>query len=246
MSTTLTSTETYSLLSLSLACLGVLSQTFVGGDGEPVIASIAFSGLAFASCYALIRWLGNAFIRRGFKGKDLCKHKQTELPETMGAVCAMVYLFTIIAFIPWPFYKDIVIATSGGGNRDVMQDLDEVETGRSLHKFPHNKVHTILSFAIVTIPSLAILIAMITYAASSTPLVTLPCHESKTWHQHPSLPPLTCICSLHPTFRPSYPSKALCSWALAMISSTSGGDTKCLSRPLPRSQCSSSTLWTSV
>jgi hypothetical protein len=58
----------------------------------------------------------------------------------MGAVCAMVYLFTIITFIPWPFYKDIVVATSGGGNRDVIKELEEVETGRSLHRFPHNKV----------------------------------------------------------------------------------------------------------
>lgn len=78
MSTALSSTEAYSLLSLSLAAVGVLLNTFTG-DGEPLIASIAFSCLAFASCYALIRWLGNAFIRRGFKGKDLCKLKQTDM-----------------------------------------------------------------------------------------------------------------------------------------------------------------------
>lgn len=78
MSITLTSTETLSLSALSLACIGILANT-LQGDGEPLIASIAFSGLAFASCYALIRWLGNAFIRRGFKGRDLCKLKQTEM-----------------------------------------------------------------------------------------------------------------------------------------------------------------------
>jgi UDP-N-acetylglucosamine--dolichyl-phosphate N-acetylglucosaminephosphotransferase len=78
MSTALSSTEAYSLLSLSVAAVGVLLNTFTG-EGEPLVASIAFSCLAFASCYALIRWLGNAFIRRGFKGKDLCKLKQTEM-----------------------------------------------------------------------------------------------------------------------------------------------------------------------
>ena len=78
MSVTLTSTETISLSSLSLACIGVLANT-LQGEGEPLIASIAFSGLAFAFCYALIRWLGNAFIKRGFKGRDLCKLKQTEM-----------------------------------------------------------------------------------------------------------------------------------------------------------------------
>lgn len=61
-------------------------------------------------------------------------------PETMGAVCAVVYLFAIIVFIPFPFYKDIVAATSGGGNRDVMVEHQELETGRILHLFPHSKV----------------------------------------------------------------------------------------------------------
>ena len=78
MSTTLSRTETYSLFSLALACVAVLTKTF-RGDGEPLIASIAFSSLAFCSCYALIRWLGDAFMRRGFKGKDMSKLKQTEM-----------------------------------------------------------------------------------------------------------------------------------------------------------------------
>lgn len=77
-STALTTTETYSLLALSCASIGVLANT-LQGEGEPVIASIAFSGLAFAACYALIRWLGDAFVRRGFKGRDLCKVKRTEM-----------------------------------------------------------------------------------------------------------------------------------------------------------------------
>lgn len=58
----------------------------------------------------------------------------------MGAVCAVVYLLAIIVFIPFPFYKDIVAATSGGGNRDVMMENQELETGRILHLFPHSKV----------------------------------------------------------------------------------------------------------
>ena len=61
-------------------------------------------------------------------------------PETMGAVAASIYLLILIAFIPFPFYKDIVAATSGGGNRDVVLQVAEVETGRFLHRFPHSKV----------------------------------------------------------------------------------------------------------
>lgn len=71
----------------------------------------------------------------------------------MGAVCAVVYLLLIILFIPTAFYKDIVAATSGGGNRDVtitIMHVDQIETGRSLHRFPHNKLASYLS-AVVTL-----------------------------------------------------------------------------------------------
>ena len=61
----------------------------------------------------------------------------------MGAVCAVVYLLTIIIFIPFPFYKEIVAATSGGGSKDLVIEPQFVEMGRSLHRFPHNKVREI-------------------------------------------------------------------------------------------------------
>lgn len=70
--------ESFALLALLAACIGILANTFQG-DGEPLIASLAFSGIAFASCYALIRWLGDAFMRAGFKGRDLSKLKNVEM-----------------------------------------------------------------------------------------------------------------------------------------------------------------------
>jgi UDP-N-acetylglucosamine--dolichyl-phosphate N-acetylglucosaminephosphotransferase len=134
-------TETITLLSIFLASLGIIANTF-RGDGEPLIASLAFSGIAFSATYSMIRWLGPTFMKAGLKGKDMSKAHKKEIPETMGAVCAVVYLLIIIIFIPFPFYKDIVAATSGGGNRDVVieLELDHVQTGRFLHKFPHSKV----------------------------------------------------------------------------------------------------------
>jgi UDP-N-acetylglucosamine--dolichyl-phosphate N-acetylglucosaminephosphotransferase len=79
-------------------------------------------------------------MKAGLKGRDMSKAHKKEIPETMGAVCAVVYLLIIIIFIPFPFYKDIVAATSGGGNRDVVIELENVQTGRFLHRFPHSKV----------------------------------------------------------------------------------------------------------
>jgi UDP-N-acetylglucosamine--dolichyl-phosphate N-acetylglucosaminephosphotransferase len=139
--TSLTQTERISLSSLSVACLLVLANTF-HGDGEPLIASLVLSGLAFSLCYAMIRWLGPKFMQVGFKGRDMAKLNKTEIPECMGAVCAVVYLLVIIVFIPFPFYKDIVAATSGGGNRDVVFQAEQVHQGRFLHRFPHSKVRS--------------------------------------------------------------------------------------------------------
>ena len=61
-------------------------------------------------------------------------------PEAIGAISAVVYLLVIIVFIPFPFYKDIVAATSGGGNRDVVLEPQALGNGRLLHRFPHSKV----------------------------------------------------------------------------------------------------------
>lgn len=139
----LTRAESYSLLSLTAACVAILANT-LQGDGAPLVASLALSGIAFSATYSMIRWLGPTFIRAGLKGVDMSKHNKREIPECMGAICAAVYLLVVIVFIPFPFYKDIVAATSGGGNRDVVLQVQHVQQGRFLHRFPHSKVSSLL------------------------------------------------------------------------------------------------------
>ncbi|KAB8292194.1 hypothetical protein EYC80_007936 [Monilinia laxa] len=151
--------ESITHLSLGILCLSLLFKTLSRENGEPLIASLAFSGIAFSSTYSMIRWLGPTFMRAGLKGKDLSKRDRKEIPETMGAICAVVYLLIIIVFIPFPFYKDIVAATSGGGNRDVVrgfEEVDIVQNGRFLHKFPHSKLAAYLS-AVLSLQSVVIL-----------------------------------------------------------------------------------------
>ena len=135
----LTKSQLLGLFSLTAACVAILASTFQG-DGAPLVASLALSGIGFAATYSMILWLGPTFIRAGLKGVDMSKHHKKEIPECMGAVCAVVYLLIVIIFIPFPFYKDIVAATSGGGNRDVVLQIEHVQKGRFLHRFPHNKV----------------------------------------------------------------------------------------------------------
>lgn len=64
--------ETWSLLVLAGACLGVLVNTFEG-EGAPLVPAIAFSGIAFSVTFSMVRWLGPVFIRAGLSGKDMAK-----------------------------------------------------------------------------------------------------------------------------------------------------------------------------
>jgi len=74
----LTRAETYTLSGLSLASLAILINAW-RSDGEPLFASLAISGLAFAFTYALIRWTGEVFIKRGYKGRDMSKKNAVEM-----------------------------------------------------------------------------------------------------------------------------------------------------------------------
>jgi UDP-N-acetylglucosamine--dolichyl-phosphate N-acetylglucosaminephosphotransferase len=71
-SSSLSRRETWSLIILAGACLGVLANTFEG-EGAPLVASLAFSGIAFAVTFSMIRWLGPVFIKAGLSGKDMAK-----------------------------------------------------------------------------------------------------------------------------------------------------------------------------
>jgi UDP-N-acetylglucosamine--dolichyl-phosphate N-acetylglucosaminephosphotransferase len=70
--------ETLTLLAISLACIAVLVDTW-RNDGEPLYASLAISGLAFAFSYALILWTGDVFLKRGYKGRDMSKKNPVEM-----------------------------------------------------------------------------------------------------------------------------------------------------------------------
>ncbi|KAK7885143.1 tunicamycin resistance protein [Exophiala xenobiotica] len=144
MSSSLGHAERWSLLLVVGASLAVIANTF-NGDGAPLVASFAFSTLAFAMTYAFVRWSGPSFVKAGLKGRDMSKLAPKEIPEAMGAVAASVYILALMAFIPFAFYKDIVAATSGGGNRDVVLTVTEIETGRFLHRFPHSKLSSFQS-----------------------------------------------------------------------------------------------------
>lgn len=74
----LSRTETWRLLLLVGAGIGILVNTFQG-DGTPLGASTALAGIAFAVTYSMVRWLGPTFIKAGLKGKDMSKPRKPEM-----------------------------------------------------------------------------------------------------------------------------------------------------------------------
>lgn len=66
--------------------MAVISNTFQG-DGAPLVASIAFSTLAFSMTFAFIRWSGPAFAKAGLKGKDMSKLRPVEMYLNSPTAC---------------------------------------------------------------------------------------------------------------------------------------------------------------
>ena len=78
MDSSLSRTETWSLLIAFGASIAIIANVFQG-DGAPLVASLAFSLAAFCTTYAFIRWTGPAFMAANLKGKDLGKLVQKEM-----------------------------------------------------------------------------------------------------------------------------------------------------------------------
>lgn len=74
----LSRTEAWRLLLLVGASGGILVNT-VQGDGAPLVASIALTGIAFALGFSMVRWLGPVFLKAGLKGKDMAKPRRPEM-----------------------------------------------------------------------------------------------------------------------------------------------------------------------
>ncbi|EMF10628.1 UDP-GlcNAc-1-phosphate transferase [Sphaerulina musiva SO2202] len=151
----LSGTETTALASISFACLTVLVSSW-RNDGEPLYASLAISGLAYAFTYCTIRWTGDVFIKQGFGGDDRSKKHRPRLPEMMGLVCGLVYLLTLIFFLPFAFRRAFVEVTSDAWNKERTLEAQQIETGRFLHKFPLEKLAS-YGFAYSTLASVIIL-----------------------------------------------------------------------------------------
>lgn len=108
---------------------------------NPLQTSVAFSLLGYLAVSALVPRLSASFIKVGLKGADMLKPTKPVLPELMGVVAAVTYLFLMFFLIPFVFFKYLVLFSDESIDNTYVEQYD---AQYSLHPrprlFPHNKL----------------------------------------------------------------------------------------------------------
>ncbi|KAI9443455.1 UDP-N-acetylglucosamine-dolichyl [Lactarius indigo] len=99
-------------------------------------ASVGFSIFALLATVYLVPALGPTFVKANLKGRDLLKTYTTPIPESMGLVCASVYILLLILFIPFAFSS---VSLNGS------QAQYTVREGIVINAFPHYQLSVYLS-----------------------------------------------------------------------------------------------------
>ena len=117
-------------------------------------ANLGFSIIALLGMLYAVPWMGDAFIAKDLKGRDLLKGPHgAVIPECMGLPGAAMYIGLMIMFIPFPFskyFEDSINEWSGAGVETLKM---EQAVGR--RTFPHQELalylSSILSLLIATL-----------------------------------------------------------------------------------------------
>ncbi|KAJ3819503.1 UDP-N-acetylglucosamine-dolichyl [Lentinula raphanica] len=95
--------------------------------------SIGFSLFAFMATLYLVPALGPTFIKAHLSGRDLLKVYATPIPESLGLVCASVYILALTLFIPFAFSDSLTARST------------QTPEGISVPEFPHSRLSLYLS-----------------------------------------------------------------------------------------------------
>ncbi|KAJ4482222.1 UDP-N-acetylglucosamine-dolichyl [Lentinula aciculospora] len=95
--------------------------------------SIGFSIFAFMATLHLVPALGPTFVKADLKGRDLLKVYATPIPESLGLVCASVYILALILFIPFAFSDSLSMGST------------QTPEGIFVSEFPHSRLSVYLS-----------------------------------------------------------------------------------------------------
>lgn len=114
---------------------------------NPFKTAGAFSIIGYLVTVTIIPRVGNSFIKIGLKGRDMSKlGNPPEIPETMGVVSAITYLFLMFGMIPFVFFKYLVsylnLANDAYQTNNYLEQYESIDDTKL---FPHNKLSQYLS-----------------------------------------------------------------------------------------------------
>ncbi|KAJ3935107.1 MAG: UDP-N-acetylglucosamine-dolichyl [Lentinula lateritia] len=95
--------------------------------------SIGFSIFTFMATLYLVPTLGPTFVKAHLSGRDLLKVYATQIPESLGLVCASVYILALTLFIPFAFSDSLTIGST------------RTPEGIFVSEFPHSRLSVYLS-----------------------------------------------------------------------------------------------------
>lgn len=98
-------------------------------------ACLGMSILAFLGTVYLIPRLRPVFINANLKGRDLLKIYNDPIPESMGLVCAAIYIIVLMLFIPFAFSTSIMHHATASQPLEGIKVVD----------FPHHQLSVYLS-----------------------------------------------------------------------------------------------------
>ncbi|KAH9925429.1 N-acetylglucosaminephosphotransferase [Epithele typhae] len=99
-------------------------------------AAVGFSIFAFLGSLYLVPALGPTFIRANLRGRDLLKTYDDPIPESLGLVCASIYIVCLILFTPYAFSESI---------KTYDESSMRGREGLVVDEFPHHQLAIYLS-----------------------------------------------------------------------------------------------------
>ncbi|KAI9146308.1 glycosyl transferase family 4-domain-containing protein [Paraphysoderma sedebokerense] len=125
---------------------------------EALLTILVMSILAGLLVYRIIPSVGPLFIRAGLKGADLGKKDRKIIPESMGAICGLVYLVTLFLFIPFAFFNLFSNTSPGNEYRYTLHGYKSAVDPKTttVRQFPYHKFGEFLS-ALLSLQSMLFL-----------------------------------------------------------------------------------------
>ncbi|CAI2177949.1 5402_t:CDS:2 [Funneliformis geosporum] len=123
----------------------VLALTIIFNTTHPLSASAGFAILGGAITWELVSAFKDGFVKAKLTGRDLAKVNKPTLPESMGVICATVYLICLFLFIPFPFMDWFT-------GKGIISRSEEFH----VPTFPHHKLGEFLS-AMLSLQSMTFL-----------------------------------------------------------------------------------------